>query len=110
MFTVRNTVLVALLQVGLIVFGVLGVRSATDDFSAPVWFSLATQYGPVALVIPLFWTVIVLGLCQRAGITLKSQNRAFLSGIIILLMLGLLFTGLWADASSRWDWGETGDD
>jgi len=104
MFNVRNTVLVALVQVGMIVFGVLGIRSSRDSFGAPGWFSPTVDYAPIALVIPLLWTLIVLVLCQRPGMTVQFQNRAFFSGIIILLMLGLLITLVWSSAA--WDWGE----
>lgn len=102
MFTVRNTVVVALLQVGVIIFGVLGIRSSQDGLGSPAWFFPTVDYGPFALVIPLLWTVIVLGLCQCPGMTVKFQNRAFFSGIIILLMLGLLITVLWSGAGQGW--------
>ena len=111
MFTVRNAVLVALMQVGVIVAGVLLVaasRPRFDDMNCPPSIYWVAVYGPVALVVPLLWILIVMVLRQRPGVTERARKRAFYSGIIIVLVLGLGIAGaiIVPAFNARLDWSE----
>ena len=95
-FTTRNAVLVALFQVGVIVFGVL-----TSGLSQKWWASLNTplpattlfliHYGVVLLCLPVLWIAVVL----RVGLSAwadEVKGLAFGSGFILILGL-LIFIG-----------------
>jgi hypothetical protein len=93
MFTVRNTVLVALMQVGVIVAGVLAAGVSHKwwtTFGArvlpPVTIWLM-NYGVITLILPLVWSILVLRLRQRPGVSEDVKNLAFFSGILLLIAL-----------------------
>jgi hypothetical protein len=97
MFTIRNAVLVALLQVGVIMAGVLGAGASRkcwaafeDPLPVPHSILLMMNYGPVALLIPLVWVPTVLLLRERPGVTETARDWAFFSGIILIILLLLL--------------------
>src|SRR5262249_15489782 len=69
-FTVRNTVILALVQVGVIVAGVLAAR-ACQKWSATLAFpvrrptALLAEYGFLALALPLAWAAAALYVQRR---------------------------------------------
>ena len=112
MFTVRNAVRVAIMQVGVIVAGVLGAGVSGKWWTAmfaptPLPVSIATMmsYGPMALAIPLIWILAVLGLRNRANVSDDAKNAAFWSGVIILGMLSLVVGYAVLSPWFNVDWG-----
>jgi hypothetical protein len=111
MFTVRNAVLVALMQVGVIVAGVLAAGTsrrawlAVNSSPVPDSVSQVLSYGPPALVIPLIWIVFVLLLRQRPEVSDDARTLAFYSGILIVVVLGVALGGAvlhpWLGADAR---------
>jgi hypothetical protein len=100
-FTVRNTVILALTQVGVIVAGVL-TAGACQKWNATLFHfparrdtELLAEYGFLALVLPLAWAAALYLLRQSedpgaAGVT------AFSSGVLllVLLLLGVVYAAV----------------
>ena len=106
MFTVQNAVRVALAQVGVIVFGVLGAATSRRCWTAfdgfipvPDAITLAVHYGPLAMVVPLIWICLALTLRQRPGVSEDVKNLAFWAGLLLALGLawgfGVADVGPW---------------
>jgi len=111
MFTVRNAVLIALMQIGVIVTGVLAAGvcnkwwTSTGAIGLPLPTLFLINYGVVALSIPMLWIVAVLQLRRRPEVSDDAKDLAFLSGIILLLVF-CIFVGY--AVLSPWlqvDWG-----
>jgi hypothetical protein len=91
-FTVRNTVLVALAQVGVIVAGVLGAGAChkwftTFNLRPPPVTTLLADYGYVALLLPLAWVGAALWLPRRSDEPEDARRLALFCGILLLLLL-----------------------
>lgn len=93
MFKDRNTLLVALLQVGVIIAGTLGAGVSRRLLAAlgvsilPLSNTLLMNYGLAALGIPLVWGILALALRQRPHISENLKALVLFSGILILLLL-----------------------
>jgi hypothetical protein len=91
-FTVRNTVILALTQVGVIVVGVLGVGAvfkwhATMTVRPPAATTLMVEYGYLALVLPLAWTALALYMLRTIEHDESPGWLVFCSGVVLLLLL-----------------------
>jgi hypothetical protein len=100
MFHIKNAVLVAIMQTGVIVGGVLGAGTSYKVWktfsgldTVPSSISLLMNLGPLALVVPPVWIASVLVLRLRPEVSDDAKSLAFTTGIIILLALGLLMGG-----------------
>jgi hypothetical protein len=94
-FTTRNTVIVALVQVGVIVAGVLAAGACQRWYTGanldpPAAVDVLADYGFVALVLPVAWVVIALRVRQRSEDPF-IRMFAFGSGIGLALLLALVF-------------------
>ena len=91
-FTLRNTTLLALFQIGVIVAGVLAAGAACKwweqtNMAPPRSVVLISEYGWLALLVPLTWIVVTLVLQRRAGDEGVAALIAYLSGLFVLLLL-----------------------
>lgn len=115
-FTVRNTVLLALSQTVVITLGVL--VSATnrkvagdilgEDLLSGLAALLAGQ-GVWLLVLPLAWVTATLALRQREDVRAGMKLAAFLSGIVLTLVLGAMFYEVVSQTWGQVCWGMGGD-
>ena len=92
MFTVRNTVILAIMQVGVIVAGTLGAGichklSFLWHVPMPVPAAFCYAYGVLGFVIPLTWGTIALLVERNTKLTDDLKDTVFASGIIILIVL-----------------------
>ncbi len=97
MFNVRNAVMLALMQIGVIVFGVCGAGASRrawtameDKLQIPDSISQVIHYGPLAMVIPLGWALFVLWLRERPAVSDEAKSMAFYSGVVLVVLLGLI--------------------
>lgn len=102
MFSVRNAVLVAIMQVGVIVAGILAaglVFKAWTSMNAPLPLPAAmlVNYGVLGFAIPLTWSIVALFLRGRSEVSDDLKNLAFWLGVLVLLALG--FFVVYADLS-----------
>jgi hypothetical protein len=105
-FTTRNTVLLALVQIIVIVFSVLMAGACLKWYStfismeipitSPWATSVFAEYGFLALLLPVIWVVIALRTLQRDEEAQVPRLLVFLSGIILLLVL---LIGAWYAAA-----------
>jgi hypothetical protein len=91
-FTLRNTTLLALVQIGVIVAGVLTSGAAYQlskqaDLAPPRSVVVVSEYGWLALLIPLAWIIVTLELQRRAEDEGVAALIAYLSGLLVLLLL-----------------------
>jgi hypothetical protein len=95
MYATKNIVMIALMQVGVIVAGVLGAGTSWkwltsfNPLPAPAGMVLLMNYGASALILPLVWAILVLRLRGRATISEDMKNLACFSGVLLLLALGI---------------------
>jgi hypothetical protein len=102
MFTVRNTVRVAIMQVGVLVAGILASGlchrlAAVNGISLSWPPVLLYNYGILGLAIPLIWTALALILHRRSEISDELKALVFLSGILLLVAFAAFV--LYADVS-----------
>jgi hypothetical protein len=95
-FTKRNTVLVALAQVGVVVVGVLAAGAAhkwhaTFNVTPPRSTTFLAEYGFLALVLPVAWAWAALRIQQWVVDEDVPRVVAFFSGFVVL---GLLLLGV----------------
>jgi hypothetical protein len=112
MFNIRNAVIVAMMQVGVIVAGVLACGVACkwlsrmlDGAELPGSVLLMRNYGFVALVIPLTWIAVALTMRERANVSENVKTLTYLLGIVILIGLIILFTHIIWSSFSNLDGG-----
>jgi hypothetical protein len=91
-FTIRNTVILALVQVGVVVAGVLAAGAAykwyaTFNLKPPSLTALLADYGLLALVLPLAWVALALQALRRGEDWDDRKLLAIWSGILLLLLL-----------------------
>jgi hypothetical protein len=115
MSLIRNTVVVAVMQVGVIVAGVLAAGLshkgfATQGLPVPVLAAMLYRYGVIGLFIPLAWGAAALTLQIRSGVSEDIKTLIFWSGI--LLLIGLSVFVLYADVSPWLHvmWNKSGGD
>lgn len=102
MASVRNTVLVALMQVGVIVGGVLGAgvfykTAAATNLKLP-WTILAlVTYGGFGLCLPLVWVMVALLIRRRPDVA--DEVIRLIHWLGIALLIGLACFMVYADAT-----------
>ncbi|HEY2786891.1 MAG TPA: hypothetical protein VGJ05_18160 [Fimbriiglobus sp.] len=96
-FTARNTVILALVQEGVITLGVLGAgasikmyRDASSLMQLPQITTLLCDYGWLLLGMPLIWTVYAFRELRREDASTSRRVLAVTSGILFLLGLMIL--------------------
>lgn len=102
MFTIRNAALVAIMQVGVIVAGVLGAGLCHKAWSSsgmpmPLPVELLVNYGVFGFSIPLGWAACALSLRSRPEISDDVKNLVFWLGV--LLLIALVISVLYADVT-----------
>lgn len=102
MFTVRNTVILAVMQVWVIVAGTLASGLCHRMFVGaniplPWPVTLLYSYGVMGFTIPLAWATIALLVERQARLSDDFKNVVFLSGIAILI--SLIFFVIYADVT-----------
>jgi hypothetical protein len=102
MFSIRNTVRVAIMQVGVLVAGILasGLCHRLSVFNGIIlsWPAvLLYHYGVLGLGIPLGWTATALMLRRRPEISDGAKALVFLSGVLLVVALAVFV--LYADVS-----------
>ena len=103
-FTTKNTVIVALAQIGVIVAGILAAGACHKwhtqaALPPPSSVTAVADYGFLALVFPLAWLVTALQINRRHKESAIATIGVFLSGIMTLLC-GLI--GVWYAVISPW--------
>ena len=110
MFTVKNAVYVAIMQVWVIVMGVLAgglwLKSFNEMHVAPsAYISLLENYKHLFLIIPLIWITGTLIIRQQNNVSDETKNLIFWFGVLIVIALGVfvvyaniepLFHGTWS--------------
>ena len=91
-FTLRNTAIMGLAQVGVIVAGVLAAGAchkwyATLGLSPPSSTALLAEYGFLALVLPVVWVTLAVQALRRTTDSGAPQWLAVSSGVVLLLLL-----------------------
>lgn len=95
-FTTRNAVIVALVQTGVIVAGVLGAGAvckwyaSTGSLGPPAMTAFASEYGYRALVIPPAWAAAALWALRHEDDEGGPRVLTFLTGLFIILVLLVL--------------------
>jgi len=102
MASIKNIVIVALLQVGVIVFGVLaaGIAHKESEINGLIMPSSTTMlygYGFMGLLVPLAWGAGVVVLQLRANVS--DDIRTLMLWLGILVLLSLVIFCLYADIS-----------
>jgi hypothetical protein len=94
MFTMRNAIKVALMQVGVIVAGILAASVGYHAASGRVGFAPAStaflvQFGFLLLALPLGWITAVVRLRNSEAVSRRQHALAFGSGIALIIGLTL---------------------
>ncbi|HEX3626986.1 MAG TPA: hypothetical protein VH280_16370 [Verrucomicrobiae bacterium] len=102
MSSIRNTVVVALLQVGVIVAAVLAAGVChrvwlSRGWVSPILVMLFYNYGVAGLLIPLTWAAGAVALQIRPGVSEDVRILMFWLGVLILIVLVVL--AVYADVS-----------
>lgn len=92
MFTIRNTVIVALMQIGVIVAGVLAAGLshrfwASNGMAMPPLAAAMYDYGVLWFTIPIIWAMFALVLRNRDAISDNFKDLMFSIGILTLAAL-----------------------
>ena len=117
MVSLRNIVVVAIMQVGVIVAGVLGAGICykvwtMSDLALPLAVALLCHSGPAWLLIPLVWGAGTVALQLRSQASDDLKILAFCLGVVILI--GLAVFVIYADVTPwfqiTWGLGNGGGD
>ncbi|HTR44039.1 MAG TPA: hypothetical protein VMH87_20690 [Pseudomonadales bacterium] len=118
MASIRNIVMVTIMQVAVIVVGVLAAgichRVLTDhDVAMPLLASMLYWHGVIGLLIPIVWGVGTVVLHLRTNVPDGVKTLAFWLGILILIVM-IVFV-LYADVTPwfqamQWNPGGNADD
>ena len=100
MASIRNTVIVAILQVGVIVAGVLAAGVChrvwvSSNLPLPPLVALLYNYGVAGLIIPLAWVTGAATLHTRSGVSDDVRTLMFWLGILVVIALTVF--ALYAD-------------
>jgi len=92
MFTIYNATLVAVMQVGVIVVGVLASGlwhkyASTSNTAMPFPANLLYTYGVIGLVIPILWLLAAVSLRRNQSISDEAKGLVFGTGILLLIAL-----------------------
>jgi hypothetical protein len=115
MFSIYNATLVAVMQVGVIVAGVLASglwhKFSTDsNMAMPLPAGLLYSYGLVGFAIPFTWLTLAMLVRRSPAISDEVKGLAFGFGIVVLIALFIFV--IYADVSPvfRIMWRMGGDD
>jgi len=113
MYSFRNTVIVAVMQIGVIVAGVLAAglwHKAWSGMAMPFPASILYSYGIAGFSIPWFWSFLTLILFRRPEVSDETKELMFWSGVLVLLSL-VVFV-LYADVTPVFQgtWNLAGED
>ena len=102
-FTLRNTTIMALVQVGLIVVVVLAAGAAhkwyaSAELRPPSSTAFLSEYGFLSLILPLVWVAFAV-LAFRRGENEGEEIYSWLAIFSGLLFLLLLLVGIWHGAA-----------
>lgn len=102
MASIRNTVVVAILQVGVIVAGVLAAGIChrvwtSRDWPLPPLVTLFYNHGIAGLIIPMAWVTGAAALHTRSGVS--DDVRALMFWLGVLVLVALIVFALYADVS-----------
>jgi hypothetical protein len=102
MASIRNTVVVAILQIGVIVVAVLAAGVChrvwtSRDWPPPPLIALLCYHGIVGLIIPMSWITGAAMLHTRSGVS--DDVRALMFWVGVLVLLALTAFALYADVS-----------
>ncbi len=115
MFSIKNAVYVAIMQVGVIVVGVLAAGLSYKAWSdmgmaLPTPIAMLINHTLLFLAIPLVWITFALLVRSRPEASDNVKNLAFWSGA--LLLIALVVFVFHADVTPWFniDWGFAGDE
>lgn len=102
MASIRNTVIVAILQVGVVVAGVLAAGIChrvwvSRDWPPPPLIALLYYHGVAGMLIPLAWITGAAMLHTRSGVSDDVRTLMFWVGVLVLVVLTAF--ALYADVS-----------
>lgn len=102
MFTIYNATLVAVMQVGVIVAGVLASGlwhkfATSSGMAMPTPAGLLYSYGMVGFLIPFAWLTLALLLRRSPVVSDDVKGLSFGFGILVLIALALFV--IYADVS-----------
>lgn len=115
MYSFRNTVILAIMQIGIIVAGVLAAGlwhrawlGTPQEMPLPA--AMLYNYGIVGFSIPLVWSISTLALIRRPEVPDETKDGMFWLGVLVLMAL-IVFIG-YADLApvSRIIWNFAGED
>lgn len=113
MASIRNTVVVAIMQVGVIVAGVLAAGVCHKIWSAnntpvPSLVAMLCSYGVAGFCIPLAWGIGAVVILLRKDASEDVKDLIFWLGVLVLV--GLIAFVLYADVPPwfRAEWGVGG--
>jgi hypothetical protein len=94
MFSIYNAILVAVMQVGVIVAGVLASglwhrASINNGLAMPPAAGLLYRYGVAGFLIPLAWLIFALVVRRSRAVSDDMKSLAFGLGIAVLIALGV---------------------
>src|SRR5262245_45931970 len=94
-FTIHNAVLIALLQVGMIVFGCLGAAMSfrlTSPHGGPMRLPtlLLLDYWLAFMALPLVWITTALVMRRKPEVSFDAKGTVFWLGVVLLAGLGIL--------------------
>ena len=115
MFTVRNATLVAIMQVGVIVAGVLASGlwhkvSTSDGLFIPYPVVFLYSYGTYGFAIPLVWISFAMLLHNRQEVSDDIKSLVFWLGVFVLIALGVFVVYANVSPCFRIMWGMSGGD
>jgi magnesium-transporting ATPase (P-type) len=92
MFSIKNAVYVAIMQVGVIVVGVLAAGLcykvwADMEVRLSTAYMLLLNHAVMFLAIPLVWITLVLWIRSRPEASDDVKNLAFWSGVLLIIAL-----------------------
>jgi hypothetical protein len=115
MFTIYNATLVAIIQVGVIVAGVLASglwhkASIDSGLAMPLPAGLLYSYGMIGFAVPLTWLALAMLVRRSPSISDEAKGLAFGFGVLVLIAL-VIFV-IYANVSPffRIMWGMNGGD
>jgi hypothetical protein len=102
MFSIRNAVYVAIMQVGVIVAGALAavllLKPWTEmNFHLSIPVALLINHTIIFLAVPVVWITFALLVRRRPQVSVLVKDLVFLSGILVLIALGIFV--LYADVT-----------
>lgn len=109
-FSRRNAVLLSLMQVGVVVFGILGLAASRKLFEAggdkvPALSLFLLNYGEVLLAAPLLWIAVAMRARRAAALPDEIKTLFFFSGFAVLAALVILIGYGVAQPWLHADWG-----